>query len=344
VIQSSGVENAEWQRGRHDAKSSGWSTSKWSVLIHAVALGSLGGLGVWLYWPTVKEMARAWSNDPQYSHGCLVPVFAAVLLWQRRDQVPAVSPRTNWWGALLLITGAALWFVGARIHLAWFQGISLLPSLAGWALLLGGRQALTWSWPTIGFLAFMVPLPQRVKTVMGAQLQEMVTTASSYLMQTLGLPAVPEDRAILLGEVKLDIVGACSGLGMFLMFIAVAIVVAVLIRRPWWERIVILVSAIPITLVANFARITLTGVLHETVGPTLANLVFHDWSGWLMILLAAGLFWLELAFLARLYPQPVFFKLVQVPAPAVNRQPGSRTVARVATASIPGMSGGAWSR
>ena len=72
-------------------------------------------------------------------------------------------------------------------------------------------------------------------------------------------------------------------------------------RASLVQRFLIVLSAIPIAVFANVLRITLTGVLHETVGSKAANFVFHDVAGWLMIPLALALLALELWFLGRLF-------------------------------------------
>src|SRR5947207_11057722 len=61
----------------------------------------------WAFWPTLRTMADRWSHDPQYSHGFLVPLFAAVVLWHRRELVPK-SLAPNWWGLVLLLLGVSL--------------------------------------------------------------------------------------------------------------------------------------------------------------------------------------------------------------------------------------------
>ncbi len=104
-----------------------WSTSQRSILSQAVPLAGFVTLGVWSYWPTLSDMARTWSKDPQYSHGYLVPLFAAALLWRRRDRLAAVSPRTSWWGLLFLAGGACLRLVGMGLYFEWLEGISFLP-------------------------------------------------------------------------------------------------------------------------------------------------------------------------------------------------------------------------
>ena len=103
---------------------------------------------------------------------------------------------------------------------------------------------------------------------------------------------------------------------MLVIFFALSTAVALLSRRPLLDRIAIVVSAIPIALVSNLLRIIVTGVLHETVGSEIANAVFHDLAGWLMMPLGLGLLWLELAILSRLLLEP---KSPRYVAPAQNR-------------------------
>jgi len=76
------------------------------------------------------------------------------------------------------------------------------------------------------------------------------------------------------------------------------------IRRPFWEKAVVVVSAMPIALVVNVMRITVTGFLHEKVSSSVANAVFHDFAGWLMMPVALGLLWLELIYLNHLLLEP----------------------------------------
>jgi exosortase len=255
---------------------------------------------LWAYWPTLRAMADRWSHDPQYSHGYLVPVFALIVLWFRGDRRP-VSLATSWWGLPILAAGVLLRLAGARYYVEWLDAVSLLPTLTGACLLLAGWPALRWAWPAIAFLIFMIPLPYQVEVALAHPLQRLATAWSTYALQTLGLPALAEGNIIVIDEVRLGVLEACSGLGMLATFAALSTAVAFVIRRPWPEKAVILLSAVPVALFANVARITLTGVLHRTVGSVLANVVFHDLAGWLMMPLALGLLWLELIVLARLF-------------------------------------------
>jgi exosortase len=273
-------------------------TSSLGGLIGAVVL-------LWVYAPTLTAVAQRWGQDPNYSHGYLVPLFAAFLLWSRRDLLAgAASRRPSWWGALLLAAGLALSATGTYLYLGWLKGLSLLPCLAGLAVLLGGGAALRWSWPAIAFLGFMIPLPYRLEVALTQPLQRLGTLASTYALQTLGFAAFSEGNVICLGRARIGVVEACSGLSMLVIFFALSAAVALLVRRPLWERLFLVASAVPIALLANVTRITVTGMLHEVAGPELADLVFHDLAGWLMMPLALGLLWVELRLLSWILPAP----------------------------------------
>jgi exosortase len=245
-------------------------------------------------------MVHRWSTDPRYAHGYLVPVFALALLWLRRDRLESLTPGPNWAGLLLIAAALALRLTGAYFYVGWIEGASLLPALAGLCVLVGGWRSLRWSWPAIAFLVFMLPLPFRVEGALAHSLQRVATKVSTYALQTLGYPAVAEGNVIELDDVEIGVVEACSGLSMVFTSFAIATGMVLVIRRPWLDKVLIVASAIPVALIVNVMRITVTGVLHETVGSRWANLVGHDLVGWLMMPIAVVLLSLELELLTRL--------------------------------------------
>ncbi len=288
-----------------------------------LAVGLLAGLaaGLWAFWTTLGEAAQRWAHDPQYSHGYLVPAFAALLLWLRRGRLDRAAAVPSWWGLPVLLAAVAVRLAGTRFSLDWLEGIALLPCVAAVFLAAGGRAAWRWAWPAVLFLAFMIPLPHRVAVAAAAPLQHLATVASCYALQGLGLPAVPEGNVILLNDARIGIVEACSGLRMLVVFFALASGVALVIRRPLWERLLLVVSAVPIALFSNLVRITATGVLHETAGSDFANNFFHDVGGWLMMPFALALFWLELKVLAHLLIDPSPAGPVRVGPPGAAPRP-----------------------
>jgi exosortase len=286
---------------------------------------AVGTCVAWFYGPFLLDMAARWAGENNYSHSFLVPAFAALLLWMRADRLKEVKPGLYWGGLAFFLFGALLRFAGAYIYFEWLEGISLLFYVAGIFVLLGGKPALRWSWPAIAFLVFMIPLPFRVEHGLSFPLQRFATQASTYCLQTFGVPALSEGNVIILSEVRIGIVEACNGLGMLVSFVTLAVGVALVIRRPLLDKLIIAVSSVPIAIVTNVIRITGTGVLHETVGPEIADKVFHDFAGWLMMPIALAFLWVELKILDRV------FKVAKKQSPAtVSPLPIAKMPARAA--------------
>jgi exosortase len=266
----------------------------------AAALAAAGLL--WVYGPALAGLAQRWGSDSRYSHGYLVPLFSLYLLWPRRGRLAPGTWRPSWWGVPLVLAGLALEAAGTFLFFESLSAVSLLASLAGLAVLLGGWAALRWSWPAIAFLVFMMPLPFGLEVALAHPLQRLGTRVSTHALQTLGFAAFAEGNVIRMGEVRIGVVQACSGLSMLLLFFALSTAVVLLARRPLWERLLLVASAVPIAVLSNVTRITVTGVLHKFAGPELADYVFHDLAGWLMMPLALGLLWVEMRLVAWVLP------------------------------------------
>jgi len=270
-------------------------------------LVSAAGLGLallWSYWPVLGDMASRWANDPKYSHGYLVPVFALWLLWKRLRQAGAQADEKNtdgaWWGLALVVAGIGLHLAGAYVFVDWLSEVSFLIALAGLFLSMGGWRLLRIAAPSVAFLAFMLPLPFQVEAALGTPLQRLAAQASAYVLELLGFCASTQGNIIVLNSRNLEVVEACSGLGMVVTFFALAVGAAIVLKRPWLDRAVIVASAVPVSLIANVVRISATGVLSETVGGPITYFVYHTLAGYLMMTFAALLIWIELWVLSRL--------------------------------------------
>lgn len=299
--------------------------------LSAATLISVAVVGLalaWAFWTPVLDCVRRWGTDPSYSHGYLVPLFSLFLLWHRRGILRAGTARGSWWGIVLLAVGAAMLLVSAYWYYALLAAYALIPSLAGAVLLLGGWFRLRWAWPAVFFLFFMVPLPGQIADLLAHPLQRAATKASTYAVQVLGIPAFAEGNVIVLSEARIGVVEACSGLRMLVLFIALATGMALVIERKTWEKALLVLSAVPIAVAANVTRITVTAALHEWVGSEIADLVFHDLAGWLMMPLALTLLWLELALLSRLLIAPQESRPLALEAAATSPTPRNRAVSK----------------
>lgn len=277
----------------------------------ALWLVALSGALAWVFWPSFVTMHESWATDSRYSHGYLVPLFSAYLFWSRRDSA-AAALRPSWWGMPVLALGLAARFAGTVLYFDWLAAAALLPCLAGLALLLGGGPLLRRTWPALAFLLFMIPLPFKLEIALGQPLQWLATVTSTYVLQTLGFVVVAEGNTIRMGDIRLGVVEACSGLSMLMIFFALATAAAVVVKRRLVDRLLICISAIPIAVAANITRIIVTGVLHKLVSSRVADIVFHDLAGWLMMPLALGLLWVELRLLDWLLLEPAADRLPPV--------------------------------
>ena len=275
-----------------------------------------GGLvilaGIYAYWPTIRDMVHAWEREPDYSHGYLVLPAAMFFLWTRRHSRPAVGA-PGWFPGLSLV--ALSLFIRLFAAVYYFESIdgwSMLIWIAGVVALLFGNGMLRWALPSIAFLVFMVPLPFRIEGMLSLPLQRIATKASCWTLQLLGQPAISEGNTILMGDHRLEVEQACSGLRLFVSISALAFAYLVLVKRTWWEKTLLIVSVVPIAIVANAARIVATGLLYEYASSDAAKKFSHDFAGWAMIPFAAALFGFVLWYLSKLFREQEQLKLSEV--------------------------------
>ena len=253
------------------------------------------------YWNMLQYTASFWAN-PLYSHGWIVPLFAGYLLWIRRRALTTVEPKERWIG--LAILGASLL---VRLFASYYDynpldRLSYIGALLGVCQLVGGTSMLRWAGPPLGFLVFMFPLPSKIEVTLLLNLQRLAAMASAATLQLLGVPALRDGSRIMIDQMPLEVADACSGLRMSTIFGAMAVAMAMIIERPWWDRLIILLSAIPIALVTNVIRISATALLYMAFGQENEHLshIIHDWAGFAMMPVALGFLWLELQILSRL--------------------------------------------
>jgi exosortase len=310
-----------------------------------VAAAVLGIALLWSYWPVLAGIVDRWNNDPKYSHGYIVPLFALWLLgrrfWQARhpgqeynfpttlqglglwlfagiaemfkalrDYAPGESGQAtrstgSWWGLALLAVSTGTHMAGRFFYIDSLSEVSLLPALAGLFLGVGGWRWLRLAGPSIGYLVFMLPLPYFVDVGLANSLQRFATIVCTYLLQTLGITASAEGNIIVVNSGSLQVADACSGLGMLVTFMALCTAIAIVMQRPLLDRLVVAVSAIPVAVLANVVRITLTGILFETVGRQVGYQLYHCPTGLLVMMpVALALVWLELKVLSHVLVEP----------------------------------------
>jgi exosortase len=252
----------------------------------------LMALLVYSYWPGLLNAKASW-NDPQYSHGWFVPLFSVILLFAWRRPIEPVSVSARIAGLAFLVGSFAVRLCAARYRIVTIDMYTFVPATAGVFLLSGGWSMFRWAWAPIGFMIFMYPLPDEATRYLLGPLQRIATIVSAYALQTMGIDAVREGNQIVLGELHLGVVDACSGLRMLTIFIALSVALVLVGRRDWWENIAIIASAVPIALAVNSIRITVTALLYQVSSSEIADMVFHDLAGWVMMPMALSMLFME---------------------------------------------------
>ena len=252
---------------------------------------------VWSYSSAIAYLVRRWWTEPDYTYGFLVPLFSAYLLWRRRSMLLTANLQGSWWGLVLVAMAAGLRISSPYFFLDLPDPVSIIPCLAGIALFLGGWPVLRWSWPALIFLTFMIPLPGPIAGILSHPLQRIGAIASTFVIQTLGIPSVVRGNIIVLPSTELGVAEACNGLPMMMLFFAVCFAAVFLSHRTRIEKLIILASAIPIAVLANVIRISMTAVFYQLGGIDMGKKLFHDLAGWFMMPLAVILLWVVLWFL-----------------------------------------------
>ena len=287
------------------------STHEPTKPIPSVSLAILIGLLAILCYSFYNSLSRLWLvfwNTDEYSHGYIVPVIAAVLLYMRwkpeyLESLRNIAPSAKIWGILLLLFGLVLRLLATRMGMETPDMIAFLPCLAGVVLMAGGWTLFRWAGPIILFSVFMFPLPHRIQQAILVPMKEVATTCSFYLLQIMNFDTSREGNILFISGIPMGVVDACSGLRMLTVFLALCGAVAMTINKPLWERTLIFLSAIPIAIAVNVLRITSTGIAYSIAGEDSdwVHYVFHDNAGLMMMPLAMLLLYLEIALLGMLF-------------------------------------------
>ncbi|MCD4727850.1 MAG: exosortase/archaeosortase family protein [Pirellulales bacterium] len=270
---------------------------------------------VWFYWSSIEKLVWIWYTEEDYQHGFFVPIFAVALLWLRRDMIVPFAGRGSWWGLPFFAVWAAMLWAAVYFRFESLPEMSMIPFFAGMALFVGGWQGLRWAWPAVVFLIFMIPLPGAVQGLASQELQRVATKLSVTTIQTFGIPAIAQGNVIQLTDIPekpLEVAQACSGLRMMMLFFAICVGMAFLSKKPLWERLFLVASAIPIAVVSNATRIVLTAVLCKVAfhWPSIISVdtafkFMHDMAGYLMMPIGLILLWIEIYLLSKLLIMPL---------------------------------------
>jgi exosortase len=266
------------------------TSSPLSLANNRLALGSLliASLVVAVYFRVVAGLVKTWWIDPDFSHGFLVPVFAAYLVWTKRKKLlnKGVAPTSS--GIAVIALGLVILLLGEYGAEFFLSRLSLLILLAGLVLSFGGWQLLKELRFALLVLLLAIPLPAIIFNEITLPLQILASKLASHLLPLFGVPVLREGNVIVLPTMKLEVAEACSGIRSLVTLFTFAVFCGYFLEKSFLRRAAFALASIPIAIAANAVRIVGTGLCVQYWDPDMALGFFHEFSGWVMFLVALG--------------------------------------------------------
>jgi exosortase len=239
------------------------------------------------FWNTLAWLVEAWWSDAYYSHGPLVLLVSAYLIWSSRHALLRAPEGSQFVGTAILAVGLLL-HAGAILWRAYFvSAFGLLAVLAGLGLLFLGRHAMRRLLFPLVFLSFSIPLPLAER--FGPPLEVFTATQATSLVRLAGISAINEGSRVILAGSTFAVGAPCSGLRSLVALIALAALLAHLVQGPVWARWLVFLSAVPVAILANLVRVASIFAVAYFWGPDAGLGYYHDASSLVLFMVALAL-------------------------------------------------------
>jgi exosortase len=259
---------------------------------------------VLVYYNVLAKLLHDWANDDNYSHGFLIVPIALYLAWERRQTFADTPARPSPLG-LIVVAGSLFVLVAGILGSELFlTRISIVGTVAGAILFLAGWNRLrVLSFP-VAFLILMIPLPAIIFNQITFPLQLLASQAGEYTMRVADIPVLREGNVLVLANTKLEVAEACSGIRSLVSLVTLGIMFGYFTDQRAWVRTLIALSSVPVAILANAARVAGTGIAAHYYGPEAADGFFHEFSGWMVFIVAFVLMMALQRLIVRLIPPP----------------------------------------
>lgn len=245
----------------------------WRVMVLAACL-------LMIYAPVLSQLAHQWWNEPDYSHGFLVPLFSAYVLWQLRDRLRNVIARPSWTGMAVLCGSLCVLFAGSLGAELFLQRISLLGSIIGLIVWLWGWRMVRAAAFPLALLIMMIPLPGVIYYQLVFPLQIVASRLATRVLHALDLfPVLREGNVLVLPSTRLEVAEACSGLRSLLSLLTIAAMYAYLAEKNNITRCILCLLVLPIAVVGNAGRVVFAAISAELAGASAVEGWAHFLSG-----------------------------------------------------------------
>jgi exosortase len=260
-----------------------------------IALAILFGGTLAVFWPILPELWTIWWEDSNNSHGLLVPLMVAYLVWIKRERLRDLPIRPSLWGLGLLVFALLLYLFGLRVNLALPARVAMVLSVSGLVWWNFGTAVARCLLFPLAFLGLMIPVPDSLTGLFTFPLQLFASSVSASLIAVLGIPVLQEGTMLYFANASLEVAEACSGIRSMVSYLTLGLLFTHLggDRMGWVRKIILLMSTIPLALIINIVRLAGTGILAAYFGSRAARGFLHEFSGFVVfglgfLILAGG--------------------------------------------------------
>ena len=270
--------------------------SKYQMILFTVLLLSIAGIYAGIF----QDLYFDWMDDPNYSHGLLVPFISIYFAWQQREKLGKLEIKPANSGLLLIVFALLVLIAGVAAQEYFSKRSSFVFLLAGIVLFQFGWQWLKSLALPIGFLFFMIPLPYIVYDAMAFPLKLFVAKFSVISLKLMGVVVWREGNIIMFPQTVLEVADACSGLRSLMSLLALGVALAVFSQKKKSAMVLLIVLTIPIAILTNMIRVIGTGFLAQYYGSAAAEGFFHEFAGMGVFVLAMVLLFVSSGVLRKI--------------------------------------------
>ena len=248
---------------------------------------------------TMENLLHRWQESGDYSSGYFIPLISAWMLWTRRAAIRASINDPMRLGVAIIAASVILLVGGELTYIFVLNHVALVIALIGLVVCIGGQNLLNVCFAPLIFLLFMIPLPYFVGTVFTWNLQLISSQVGALFIGILGIPVYLDGNIIDLGNYKLGVVEACSGLRYLMPLLSLGFLAAYMFQGRLWQKGVIFLLVFPIAILMNGIRIACVAILAEVFDIPPATGFMHLFEGWVVFLGCLSLLYCTMVLLSR---------------------------------------------
>lgn len=244
-----------------------------------------------MFVPSYIGLAKGiWATDAQ-SHGPIILVVSAWLLWRKKDDFAALERRPRpWLASVLLFVGVAIYVIG-RSQTVWTMEIAAqIFVLSALLLYFFGTRGVSVALFPLFFLIFMIPWPPEWVDTITGPLKVAVSLAASNLLYYAGYPVSRSGVIVSIGQYQLLVADACAGLNSLFTLEALGLLYLNLMNYASLRRNVALALIImPISFIANVVRVVILILVTYYFGDEAGQGFVHGFAGMVLFVVALAL-------------------------------------------------------